>query len=534
VKLKRLTVFVLVGLLALGMVLTGCGQESTGPGETPGETPSESGSEDGPKSGGTLYWALARDIVAFEPQVTHGATSADHQMNIYDKLLNWDAEGNMIGELATSWEWEDDTTFVLKLREGVKFHEGGDFNAADVKFSLERILDPDTGATRRSQLTVIEDIEIVDDYTVRIHLQQPYSVLPAILTMKDVAMLDKEWVEDGHDLNKETNGTGPFMLTEAEPEVRYVLEKNPNFWQEGKPYLDKIVQTVVNDDKARMNALYGGEADFTTYVPWTELERMQNDDMYTVYLGYDSFNLLRMNPSVEPFDDVRVRQGMNFLTDRQALIDLAWGGYGQPITGGLSQQGQWWHYDELDGTYVHDVDKARELFEEAGITDPSAIEMVIRSISMTVHWDTAQVVANQLTGYGFDARIEPQEVAALIERRITGDYQLMQDGLSASYPDPDYMAIYFSTEGTSYATGVGFSVDKIDSLFEDGRTKLDLADRKPIYKDLQAAILDEAPWVYQLWRPQAEASSCDLHGYVRSPALGIESTQFAEDWWLDR
>jgi ABC-type transport system substrate-binding protein len=510
--------------------LSGCGTAPEKKATPPPAAPPPTATAAGPKPGGTLRWALSRDVVGIEPHVTTDRITD----LVYENLIDFGKDGELVGILAESWEVQNPTTYVFKLRKGVKFHKGNDFTSADVKYSLERILDPKTGCRRRAQLELIDNIETPDSNTVKITLKKPYAVLLSILTMSDVQIVDKKWMEAGGNLKKETNGTGPYTLVSAEPDVGYLLKKNPNYWQKGRPYIDEIKMTIIRDDKARVNSMYAGESDFTEYVPWTEFSQVKSNANLTLHLGWEMPGFLRMNVKKKPFDDVRVRQAMNYLIDRKEVIDLAWGALGEPISATPVQKGEWWFVDQLQGFYKYDKQKADELLKAAGIKDPSSIEITIRCLTMPVHWDTAQVVMNQLRKYGFKVKMEPQEQAALTERRVTGDYQMMMDGQSIPYRDPDWLSLYFASRGTNYAKGVGFANKKIDDLFDKGIAEPDQAKRKAIYADLQKEILNEAPMVYLNWRPQAEITGKNLKGYVRVPVLGLNSYKYnADKWWID-
>ena len=225
---------ILVLALCLMLVLiTGCNPEPN-PGKDPNLTD--------PVYGGTLRYALGRDSVAFDPHIYYGASSASIQGNIYDGLLEYDSDGSLVPALAESWENPDENTWIFHLRSGVKFHDGSDFNADDVIYSFERIMDPETAATRGNLLRAqIVSMEAVDELTVKIVLAGPNATFLSVLAAPDCFMIDKEWGESGHNFKSEANGTGPFVLGEYEPQVQYVLKKNPNYWKEGLPYLDEVI-----------------------------------------------------------------------------------------------------------------------------------------------------------------------------------------------------------------------------------------------------------------------------------------------------
>jgi ABC-type transport system substrate-binding protein len=448
-------------------------------------------------------------------------------------LVEYDQEGTLVGALAESFEVsEDGLQYTFKLRQGVTYHNGSPFAAEDVVASFDRILDEATGASRRAELSHMGSYEATDEATVTVTLPQPYATLLAVLATDETAIASKAWLESGVDPVTEMNGTGAFTLDSFEPEVKYTLVKNPNYWKPGLPYLDSIEQIPINDDAARVNAFKSGEINFVEYVPWQNMAEIDEDDNYTLWKGFDTFNLVRLNPNTPPLDNKLVRQALNYAIDREAVIAVAFGGEGEQMTVGLFPQDSPWYSQSLDGHWSYDPDKAMELLAEAGV-DPSTVTLDLTAATISVHMDTAQVVAQQLQELGFTVNIIQQDVPTLTERRTTGDYQLMQDGLSLSYPDPDAYSVYFDIDGSSYARGVNYQNQELADLLAQGRAETDPAKRKEIYTQFEEALLDDAPWIFILFRPQAEAGIAAVKGYTRIPGIGLDSEGYMEYIWLD-
>jgi ABC-type transport system substrate-binding protein len=485
------------------------------------------------KPGGTLIHGLLRDPIGFDPHINYGASSSSLQSNVYNGLVEYDLDGGIIGALAESFEVsEDGLELIFKLRQGVKFHQGQDFTAEDVIYNLDRILNEETGASRRSELSNVGSYEATDEFTVTMTLPQPYAVLLPVLATDETLMGSMAWFESGVDPVTEMNGTGPFMLDSFEPEVKYTLVKNPNYWKPGLPYLDSIEQIPIPDDNARVNALRSGEVNYIEYVPWQNMAEFEDDSNYSFWKGFETFNLVRFNPNHPPLDNKLVRQAMNYAIDRDAVIAVAFGGEGQPITVGLLPTDSPWYNQELDGHWTYDPEKAMALLEEAGV-DPSTVSLDFAVATISVHSDTAQVVAQQLEDLGFTINIVQQDVPTLTERRTTGDYVIMQDGLSLSYPDPDSYSVYFDIGGSQYARGVNYENQTLADLLEQGRSEIDVEARKEIYKQFEEELLEDAPWLFILFRPQAEAGIAAVKGYTRIPGLGLDSQGTFEYIYLD-
>ncbi len=484
-------------------------------------------------AGGTLVFGLLRDPIAFDPHIAYGASSSSLQGNVYDTLVEYDNDSALIGALAESWEVSDDgLEYVMTLRQGVTFHDGATFEAEDVVATFDRIMDEATGASRRVELSHVSSYEATDEYTVTMTLPEPYATLLPVLATSTMYIIDKDWIESGVDATAEMNGTGPFILDSFEKEVKYTLVKNPNYWREGLPYLDSIEQVPIPDDNARMNAIRSGEINFVEYVPWQNMAEFEDDDNYTSFKGFDTYNIVRLNVSRPPLDNKLVRQALNFAIDREAVIAVAFGGEGESMTVGLFPQDSPWHQQELDPYWTYDPDKAQELLAEAGV-DPSGVTLDFAVATISVHSDTGQVVAQQLEDLGFTVNIIQQDVPTLTERRTTGDYQMMQDGLSLAYPDPDAYSVYFDTGASQYAKGVGYDNPEVADLLAQGRAELDPDARKEIYKQFTEALLDDAPWIFILFRPQAEVMAANVKGYNRITVAGLGSESYMEYIWID-
>lgn len=477
-----------------------------------------------PKAGGVLKLALLRDPTGWDPHINYGATTYSFQNNIYEGLVRYSLKGALEPALAVRWETPDPTTYVLHLRKNVRFHSGNPFTAEDVKFSLERILDPNTNATRAREFAVVQAVTVVDPSTVRIALKQPTAPFLDLLASGEAMMADSKWAKAGGDFKKATSGTGPFKLGSFETGVRYALVKNPDYWDPPLPYLDRVELASIGKDEQRVSALKTGAVDMAEYVPWQEIRPLEKDPNVKVYVGYDTFNVIRMNPKRPPFDNPKVRQAFNHLVDRKEIIDLAWGGIGRPFGAGLIPDGHWAFPRQLQGTWGYDPARAKRLLAEAGV-NPVATKIVFDSTSLSVHMDSAQIIVTQLQRAGFTGiELKPMDVPTQQRKRVSGEYQLMMDGFSLPWPDPDFYTAYFGTGGASYARAVGFSDPALDKLLDDGRATLDQARRAQIYAQVEQRITELAPWVFLHWRPQAEATRATIGGYTRLPgALGNKS-----------
>src|SRR5262245_50610145 len=477
-----------------------------------------------PKAGGTLKVALLRDPTGWDPHLNYGATTYTFQNNIYEQLVRHSTKGLLEPALAVRWETPDPTTYVFHLRKNVQFHSSNPFTADDVKFSIERILDPNTNATRAREFAVIQAVTAVDPATVRITLKQPSAPFLELLTAGEAMIVDAKWARAGGDFKKAASGTGPFKLGPFETGVRYSLVKNPDYWDAPLPYLDRIELSTIAKDEQRVSALRTGAVDLAEYIPWQEIKTLEKDPGVRVHVGYDTFNVIRLNPKRPPFDNPKVRQALNYLVDRKEIIDLAWGGIGRPFGAGLIPEGHWAFPKALQSSWSYDVARGKRLLAEAGV-NPAATKLTFDSTTLSVHMDEAQIVVTQLQRAGFtQVDLKPMDVPMQQKKRVTGEYQMMMDGFSLPWADPDFYTAFFGTGGASYARAVDFSDPALDKLLDEGRATLDQGKRAAIYAQAEQRIVELAPWVFLHWRPQAEATRANIGGYVRLPgALGNKS-----------
>lgn len=477
-----------------------------------------------PRAGGVLKVALLRDPTGWDPHINYGATTYTFQNNVYEGLIRHSLKGTLEPALAVRWEAPNPTTYILHLRPGVRFHSGHPFTAEDVKFSLERIQDPATTATRSREFAVVQAVTVVDPRTVRVALKQPTASFLELLAAGEAMMVDARWAQAGGDFKKAASGTGAFKLGPFETGVRYTLVKNPDYWDPPLPYLDRIELASIPKDEVRVSALKTGAVDLAEYVPWQEIKVLEKDPAIRVHVGYDTFNVIRLNPKRPPFDQARVRQAFNYLVDRKEIIDLAWGGIGRPFGAGLIPEGHWAFPRALQGTWSHDPARARRLLAEAGV-NPAGTRIVFDSTTLSVHMDSAQIIVTQLQRAGFtQVDLKPMDVPTQQRKRVSGDYQMMMDGFSLPWPDPDFYTAYFGTGGASYARAVDFSDATVDRLLDEGRATADQARRAAIYAQVEQRVVELAPWVFLHWRPQAEATRATIGGYTRLPgALGNKS-----------
>ena len=237
--------------------------------------------------------------------------------------------------LAESWDIsEDGITYTFHLRPNVQFHDGTPLKASDVKFTFERLVDPATASTSAADLASMDKIDAPDDATVVMTLKAPDASLLATLAGGSCKVYSEAFVKaNNNDVSQVAMGTGAFKFVEYVPNTRVVLEKNPNYWDEGKPYLDGIEMTIAADDTARTSAVVTGTVDFIEYAPLRDIDTLKQDTILTL-AGDANTNIrfIGFNLTKEPFDNPQVRQAIAMVVDRNAMLGPTVFGHGTPTT----------------------------------------------------------------------------------------------------------------------------------------------------------------------------------------------------------
>jgi len=257
----------------------------------------------------------------FDPHTVPAHSSIQIYMQVYEGLLTTSPEGEIEPQLAESWEILDDTTYQFNLRQGVKFHNGQEMTAEDVKFSYERILDPETASIAKSNFEMVDNIEAPDDYTVIVNLEDSYADFLINVAHVYSAIVPKEVVEEHGDLMNEMVGTGPFQLEEWEPDNYTLLTRNEDYYLEDEPVVDGVRYSIMEDESARIAALRAGNTHLTSISSEavTILDNTPGLDIIE-YPDFD-YTYWGFNVMEEPFDEAKVRLAMSYAIDRELLAE---------------------------------------------------------------------------------------------------------------------------------------------------------------------------------------------------------------------
>lgn len=485
-----------------------------------------------PQAGGTLRVAWIMDATQLDPFTTTAHYSHRIFELVYNTLVGLGPDLLPVPELAESWDIsEDGIEYTFHLRKDVKFHNGQKMTSGDVAFTLQHILDENTGAIARSNLSIIKNITTPDAYTVVCELKNTLAGFLVYLTDPNTVIVSKE-IATGANLNKVENvvGTGPFQLAEWEPDQQMVLKKNPNYFEADRPYLDEIVFRVIPEESSIVAALRTGQVDFGLMIGLTTsaiaIRQLKNVNLISVpSLRYTP---IFINTSRPPLDNLKVRQAMNYAIGREEIINSAMLGEGTP-TGPIPPSLSYWAVDlEKSPYYQRNVEKARELMKEAGFEEGFSVELIFISGDLKV-LGQVQVVQSQLKDIGIDVQLKVLEYGIYVDRWLKADLDLALSA-NAGLPDPHfYLYRYFYSEGGLSFIHGHWSNDRLDTLLNKGQVETDKSERQKIYMEAQDILIDEAPFIWLVTGFEYFAFQDNVKGFTPLPAGGID---YLKDVWI--
>ncbi len=485
-------------LLLIPLVLIACG---------PGEDVDDGTPDSDEAAGGDLVIATLSDAVALDPHGSNDVPSSNVAFNIYESLVVFNRESELQPLLATDWEALNELTWEFKLREGVKFHDGSDLNAEVVKANFDRLLDPDIASPRLFLFSMIEEVVVIDDYTVQFVTAFPFAPLPAHLAHSGGALISLPAIEadyaemaagnePGTYISANPAGTGYFQFDYWEPGSEIRLIRNDEYW--GEPAkLNSITFKVVPEDLTRLSELETGFAHIADPIQPSDASRVEN--MPNAYLNVQSSTSLAyigFNCEKAPYDDVRVRQAISMAIDKEDIIEGIYEGTAIPAVGPIAPGV--FGYDPSVTPIPYDVDQAKELMAEAGYAD--GFEATIWTNDNPARIQIAEYVQSKLSELNIDLSIEVLEWGAYLDGTAEGNHEMFILGWSTPTLDGDYAmyALFHSSNIGAPGNRSFFSNDEVDELLDLGRQESDPELRAQYYREVQEKLVELAPMLYLL------------------------------------
>lgn len=467
--------------------------------------------EDGYKD--TLIWGQGADVTSMDPHQGKETPAVEVTDQIFDTLTVVDAEtGELQPQIAESWEQTSDTCYQFKIKQGIKFHDGSELTAEDVKFSLERAKNSPAVSYVAD---FIDNVEIVDDYTVNVNLVSAYAPALRNLSVPFTAIVPKAVVEADEEAFKlHPIGCGPYKFVEWNQGDSVKLEAFDDYYG-GTPATKNLVMKVIPEAAQRTIALETGEIDLSYDILPNDIAKIEENEDLTLYEAPSlTCYYISMNMNKEPFNNEKVREAINLAIDRQLLIDTIACGAGQaadaiiaPAVFGYSSP----------GTYEYNPEKARELLAEAGYENGFSTSLWVNDNQERI--EACQAIQAMLLDIGIDCQVEVMEFGSFIQRTSAGEHDMGYFGWVTSTTDADYT--YYSLEHSSQQGAAGnrsFIQDPdVDALIEEARTSTDEEVRLKAYEEVAAKLFEinnNAPIYYS---NITAGSSNNVENFVMDP-----------------
>ena len=472
---NRAMSLVLAAAMALSLAACGGNQENNGSG---------GGTAGGYKN--TLTWAQGADVTSLDPHQGKETPAVQVNTQIFDTLVTVDPETNeVVPQIAESWEQTDDQTYVFKIREGIKFHDGSDLTAEDVKFSLDRARN---SAAVSYIVNFIEEVTVDDDHTVTVKTTAPYAPTLRNLAIPFAAIVPKAVVEaDENAFIQNPVGSGPYKFVEWNHGDHVTLKAFDDYYA-GKPETENLIMKVIPETSQRTIALETGEVDLAYDLAVNDIPKVNSDDKLTVYeIPSLTCWYVSMNMNKKPFDNPKVREAMSMAIDRQTIIDTINAGSGQTADA-IIAPAVFGYYST--GVKEYNPTKAKELLAEAGYPNGFSTTLWVNDNQSRI--EMCQAMQAMLLEVGVQCNLEVLEFGSFISRTTAGDHDLAYFGWTTSSGDADYS--YYSLEHSTQQGAAGnrsFLADPdVDKLIEEAPSHTNEEERKELYKEL-AIKLDE-------------------------------------------
>jgi len=467
----------------------------------------------------TLRFGLAEDPDVLDPTLARTFVGRVVFAALCDKLFDVDEKLNIVPQLATSYEWSADRkALTIKLRRGVTFHDGEKFDAAAVKFNIERHKNM-AGSNRRGELAPVTGVDVVDESTARLNLSAPFSPLLAALADRAGMMVSPKAAQaEGDKFGAKPICSGPFRFVERVAQDKIVLERYPNYWNKGEIHLDRVIYLPIVDSTVRLANLRSGQLDIIERMAGSDVPSLKTDSRFKVAriteIGYQGItinvgksDLAQKNPLGK---DARVREAFELALDREGIVQVA-------MDGEADVGNQWVaptnaYYSKNVPLPKRDVARAKALLAEAGVTNPS---FTLVTPTTSDAQKIAQIVQAMVKDAGFDVKIQSTEFATSLDMADKGQFEAYVLAWSGrADPDGNLYSFDFCKAPLDYA---GYCKPEVDELLNRSRSALDPAERKKIYEQIAAIVLKDRPIVYLFHRHWLWAHTAKLAGLRTIP-----------------
>ena len=425
----------------------------------------------------------------------------------------------------------DGLTITFPLRDDVTWQDGEPFTSADVKFTWQTIMTEGTDVTGRTGWDKIVDVETPDEHTAVLKFSEIDAPFLARLSL--VGMLPEHILggKTAEEINKDPwfrvpVGTGPFMFKEWVPGDHVTLVKNPNYFEEGKPYLDTLIWKIVPDSNSLVNQVQTGDVDVALRVSDTDAVTVKGfDNVGLVSSSTVSPWLIWLQNEIPGLNDKAVRQALSYAVDRKGIAEHLLNGLLQPAEGWLPADS--WAYNPEAAQLPYDIDKANQILDEAGwvkgadgIREKDGVRLSFKIANIAGQQQRIQVLTQVIADWrkiGVDAQIDLVDVGTLFGNMLPNHKFEMGYSYSGLTADPDMSLMFYCPQNNPGANYGNYCNPQVDELLKTQLGTFDLAKRKQALSEAQALIAEDVPYLYLGWRADHTAVNSQVKGYLPNP-----------------
>jgi len=478
--------------------------------------------------------AVASTFTTTDPYDANDTLSQAMAKSFYEGLYGFDKDMKLIPVLAESHDVsKDGLVYTIKLKKGIRFHDGTDFKADAVKANFDRVTNPDNKLKRYALYSNIAKTEVVDDYTARITLKTPFSAFINNLAHPSGVIISPTALKQygNKDIAFHPVGTGPFTFVEWKATDYLKVAKFDGYWKKGYPKVDTITWKPVIDSNSRAAVMQTGEAQFTYPVPYEMADVLKaKPELDVVAAPSIIVRYLSMNTQQKPFDNPKVRQAINYAINKDAIAKVAFGGYATPADAVVPEGVE---YSVKTGVWPYDVAKAKQLLAEAGY--PNGFETELWSAyNHTIAQKVTQVLQQQLQQVGIKTKITLLEAGQRVEKveswqdPATAPVRLYYVGWSSSTGEADWALrplLYGESWPPKLFNTAYFKSERVDADIKNALLTTDKTEKAKLYKDAQETIYKEAPWAPLVFEKLLSANNRRLSGVHTMPDGSFNFTE---------
>jgi peptide/nickel transport system substrate-binding protein len=480
-----------------------------------------------PTQGGTLRVLISGSWKTLDPAYYTNVSERMIFYELYNPLVSMDENFAIKPELARSWTVsQDGLVWTFNLAPNVRFHDGTPFNAAAVKFNLDRLINPETASTLRSLLEPVKDIQVVDNTTIRIVLKRPFSPLLALLTEGPGFMASPTGVQRwGRDFGQHPIGTGPFQLVEWSAGDQIRLKRFDAYWENGLPYLDEVVIKPVPDETVRLATLRAGGADVLDSVGPKDIRTLLDSKEFKaiMYPG-TRWPMIRLSACRPPFNNKALRQAISYAVNRDELIQAVYFGQARPAYGPISPVYRSLYNLQIRSLgYSRNLEKAHQKLAEGG--QPNGFRFALEIFSSPTQVRMAELIKAQVAEADIVADIQVYEPTTFQDRLTAKRYEAAI-GSWTPRPDPDG-TIYNHFHSQGNVNHFCYSNPRVDELLDQTRVLPPGPQRVGAFREAEQLIVQDTPWVFLLFENLTVAMSKKANGL---PAIPDTMLRFKTVW----